>query len=136
MPERFADQLLRKLCLSLLAKMGDERQCPHLADELFKFVKERIALAEFESRCKAEALDKCQQIAGIALGYPWYKDDQKNFPGATEKDGVCLGEHADDTVVAELAKAYSEKVNKVTELLERIEDIGYDAMERAERAAD
>lgn len=52
-------------------------------------------------------MDVCQQIAGKALGYPWYKDDQKNFPGATEKDGVCIGDHADDTIVEELASAYT-----------------------------
>ena len=48
-------------------------------------------------------LHECEQIAGKALGYPWYKDDQKNFPGATEKDGVCIGEHFGDTIVSELA---------------------------------
>lgn len=50
-------------------------------------------------------LDRCEQIAGRALGYPKYADDQKNFPGATEADGVCIGEHVGDTIVAELATA-------------------------------
>jgi len=31
-----------------------------------------------------------EQILGKALGYPWYKDDLKNFPNATEADGVCV----------------------------------------------
>jgi len=31
-----------------------------------------------------------EQILGKALGYPWYKDDPKNFPNATEADGVCI----------------------------------------------
>lgn len=53
-------------------------------------------------------MHECEQIAGKALGYPWYKDDQKNFPGATEADGVCVGEHVGDTIVAELAKRYEE----------------------------
>lgn len=53
-------------------------------------------------------LHECEQIAGKALGYPWYKGDQKNFPGATEADGVCVGEHVGDTIVAELAKRYEE----------------------------
>lgn len=44
-----------------------------------------------------------EQIAGQALGYPWFKDDQKNFPGATEADGVCIGEHVAGTIVQELA---------------------------------
>jgi hypothetical protein len=51
-------------------------------------------------------LDQCEQIAGRALGYPWFKDDQKNFPGATEADGVCIGEHIGDSIVEELARAY------------------------------
>ena len=53
-------------------------------------------------------MHECEQIAGKALGYPWYKDDQKNFPGATEADGVCVGEHVGDTIVAELAKRYKD----------------------------
>jgi hypothetical protein len=32
-----------------------------------------------------------EQILGKALGYPRYCDDPKNFPGATEADGVCVG---------------------------------------------
>jgi hypothetical protein len=42
------------------------------------------------------------QLVGKALGYPWYKDDQKNFPGATEADGVCIGEHVAETIVREM----------------------------------
>jgi len=48
--------------------------------------------------------DKVEQILGKALGYPWYKDDQKNFPGATEKDGVCVGDHVPESILAEAAK--------------------------------
>lgn len=51
-------------------------------------------------------LDEAQQVAGKALGYPWYKDDLATFPGATESDGVCIGEHAGATIVCELATAY------------------------------
>jgi hypothetical protein len=29
-----------------------------------------------------------EQILGKALDYPWFKDDQENFPGSTESDGV------------------------------------------------
>jgi hypothetical protein len=38
-----------------------------------------------------EESEKIEQILGKALGYPWYKDDPKNFPTATEADGVCVG---------------------------------------------
>lgn len=43
-------------------------------------------------------------VLGAALGYPWFKDDQGNFPGATESDGVCTGEHVPETIAAEAAK--------------------------------
>lgn len=35
--------------------------------------------------------DEIEQILGRALGFPRYCDDQRNFPGATEADGVCVG---------------------------------------------
>jgi len=44
-----------------------------------------------------------EQTLGKALGYPWFKDDQKNFPGATEADGVCVGEHVAESLAAEAA---------------------------------
>ena len=36
-------------------------------------------------------LEHVEQEVGKTLGFPWYKDDQKNFPGATEEHGVCVG---------------------------------------------
>lgn len=47
--------------------------------------------------------NEIEQILGKALGYPWYKDDQKTFPGATEADGVCVGAHVPATLAAEAA---------------------------------
>lgn len=44
-----------------------------------------------------------QQALGKALLYPWYCDDQKNFPGATRKDGVCVGEHIAESLADEAA---------------------------------
>lgn len=44
----------------------------------------------------------CQSL-GKALGYPWFKDDPKNFPDATDADGVCVGEHVAVTIAAEAA---------------------------------
>ena len=38
-----------------------------------------------------EESEEIEQILGKALGYPWFKDDPKNFPTATEADGVCVG---------------------------------------------
>ena len=48
-----------------------------------------------------------EQTAGKALGYAWFKDDKKNFPEATEADGVCIGEHVPGTIVAELVSRFT-----------------------------
>ena len=52
-------------------------------------MKELIDYAAIIDRCKKES-QEIEQILGKALGYPWYKDDPKNFPNATEADGVCV----------------------------------------------
>lgn len=70
-----------------------------------------------------------EQTCGKALGYPWYKDDQANFPGATEKNGVYVGEHTSETIVAELAKRYTEALDRIR----RLEEAG-DALERDKQA--
>ena len=49
-----------------------------------------------------------EQLLGKALGYPWYKDDPKNFPDATELDGVCVGEHSALTLAMEAATRFQE----------------------------
>ena len=57
-----------------------------------------------------------EQILGQALGYPWYKDDPKNFPGTTEKDGVCVGEHIPQTLAMDavaVIRAMAEALQKV-----------------------
>jgi hypothetical protein len=77
-----------------LAKMYGEA-CGELA---------KARLGEHQQRI---VVDACQQAAGKALGYPWFKDDQRNFPGASDENGVCIGEHVEETIVEELAGAYS-----------------------------
>jgi hypothetical protein len=67
---------------------------------------ERARESERQFRGAQWHMHECEQIAGKALGYPAYVNDQKNFPGATEADGVCVGDHVADSVVEELAKAY------------------------------
>ena len=49
--------------------------------------------------------DEVCQSAGKALGYPWFKDDPANFPGATEANGVCVGDHVAESIVEELARS-------------------------------
>lgn len=48
--------------------------------------------------------DEICQALGKALGYPWFKDDQVNFSGATEANGVCVGDHVAESLVGEAAK--------------------------------
>ena len=54
-----------------------------------KLLKDYAAIID-KSRQESEEIE---QILGKALGYPWFKDDPKNFPTATEEDGVCVGDH-------------------------------------------
>lgn len=58
---------------------------------------ERLRLA-----CTTMNTEICQRL-GKALGYPWFKDDQEIFPGATEENGVCTGEHVAESLAAEAA---------------------------------
>jgi hypothetical protein len=67
--------------------------------------RDRAERAERERDAALQDVDECQQIAGKALGYPWYKDDQKNFPNANDANGVCIGEHCGSSIVQELANA-------------------------------
>lgn len=64
-----------------------------------------------------------EQTCGKVLGYPWFKDDQKNFPSATEKDGVCVGDHVAETIVSELARKYTEALDRIKRLEEVAEDL-------------
>ena len=61
-----------------------------------------------------------EQICGKVLNYPWFKNDQKNFPGSTEVDGVCVGEHIAETIASELARKYTE----LQERIKRLEEAG------------
>jgi hypothetical protein len=71
-------------------------------------------IAELEAKVKElknsianESFD-IEQSLGKALGYPWYKDDPKNFPDATEESGVCVGEHVPASIAAEAARRITE----------------------------
>jgi hypothetical protein len=59
--------------------------------------------------------DVCQTL-GRALKYPKFVDDQKNFPGATEENGVCVGDHVAESIAMEAAR-------HIGELNERLEAV-------------
>lgn len=65
------------------------------------------AVHELRQAAMREQEEICQ-ILGKALRYPWFKDDQKNFPGATEGDGVCVGDHVAVTLAMEAANRIAE----------------------------
>jgi len=52
--------------------------------------------------CSKENDDICQTL-GSALGYPKFVDDPAIFPGATEADGVCIGDHVAASLACEAA---------------------------------
>jgi hypothetical protein len=60
--------------------------------------------------------EEVQQILGKVLNYPWFKDDQKNFPGATEQHGVCVGDHVTETIAEEAAAKIRALEAELTEL--------------------
>ena len=84
----------------------------------------RVCSSEMELRARVAELTQvgsktneeiCQSL-GKALGYPWFKDDQKNFPDATEESGVCVGEHVAETITEEAAEKILNLCARVAEL--------------------
>ena len=74
--------------------------------------------AAITDRAREES-EEIEQILGKALGYPWFKDDPKNFPNATEADGVCVGIETAWSlamIAADKIKELEEKLLKVTSL--------------------
>lgn len=72
--------------------------------------------------CARENLN-IEQICGEALGYPRYCDDQENFPGATEEDGVCVGEHVAASIASELAGKYRDLLARNKRLEEALSNV-------------
>ena len=71
-------------------------------------------LARLRYACQKNDND-IEQVLGRALGYPRYCDDQINFPGSTDADGVCVG----DQVAASLALQAADRIKALTAELEQ-----------------
>ncbi len=56
-----------------------------------------------EHACSKQNDEVCQTL-GKSLGFLWFKDDQKNFPGATKENGVCVGEHVAESIAESASK--------------------------------
>jgi phage shock protein A len=61
-----------------------------------------------------------EQTLGKILCYPWYKDDKKNFPGATEEDGVCVGEDTIETLADRAAERIRHLEEEISALREKL----------------
>lgn len=71
-------------------------------------------LARLRYACQKNDND-IEQVLGRALGYPRYCDDQTNFPGSTDADGVCVG----DQVAASLALQAADRIKALATELEQ-----------------
>ena len=76
-------------------------------------------LEEAHQRLREAAIREAREIdqtLGRALGFPRYADDPVNFPGATDADGVCTGEH----VPATLAQGAADEIARLRTGLDRV----------------
>lgn len=92
----------------------------------------RADLASHLAECErlrnacAKSNDEIGQVLAKALGYHWFKDDQKNFPGATEENGVCIGDHVAESLADEAAKglvARDKEIERLREALKAATDM-------------
>lgn len=60
--------------------------------------------------------DEIQQTLGRVLGYPRYCDDQVNFPGSTDANGVCVGPE----VAIDLANMAASRLIEARKLLREV----------------
>ena len=82
--------------------------------EIIALAKLGLEIPRLRQACAKENEDICQ-LLGQALGYPWFKDDQENFPGATEENGVCVGDHVAVTLAMEAARKLGPEAKGRTE---------------------
>jgi hypothetical protein len=81
-----------------LAQEGHGELAQHLRDAIDL----RAEVEKLRSACSREN-DIISQTLGRALEYPRFADDQKNFPGSTDADGVCVGDHVAASLADEAA---------------------------------
>jgi len=92
---------------------------PALLSEIAALRGERDGLRTAMSKSNDEI---CQSL-GKALGYPWFKDDQANFPGSIATDGVCVGEHVAESIADEAARRLTQAERQRDELRKALERI-------------
>ena len=107
------DRIIDKL-FSDIQKLKKEVKDLHTELEYYRGFAEHLGAKKAVSQRDkmVQESQEIEQILGKALGYPWYKDDPKNFPNATEADGVCVAPNT----AASLAM---EAVDLITKLKKR-----------------
>src|SRR5688572_4699140 len=96
-----------------------------LLDDLSRESEELKSRAEALEKKHGELVQACarqedeiqQTLAQALEGFPWYKDDQVNFPGATVENGVCVGEYT----AADLAQVAAAEIKRLREKLAKYE---------------
>lgn len=92
-----------------------ERYNKELKKQLIRQQRANMDLVErvaYLTKAASVVDDRICQILGKALNFPWYKDDQKNFPGATVENGVCVG----DLIAEDLARMAAETIEKLEDV--------------------
>jgi len=87
-------------------------------------IERQAAEIERLRRGAGKSNDEVCQVLGKALGYPWFKNDQLNFPDATEEDGVCVGDHVAESIADEAADTIERQATKIKQLEKAIIAIG------------
>ena len=75
----------------------------------------RVKVERYRTTCISMDHEIVQTLGKALGGYPWFKDDQKNFPGATEADGI-LGPDTAEVAADIAAERIKSLRQEVTEL--------------------
>lgn len=113
---KIAGAILRKADARFIAAANPARVLS-LLSEIAALRGERDRLRMAVSKSNEEI---CQSL-GKALGYPWFKDDQANFPGSTETDGVCVGDHVAESIADEASRRLTQAERQRDELRKALE---------------
>ena len=103
--EKYADVAINASCLLLADAIILKLQQAGWGGDVAEI--KRIAMKEE---------NEIEQILGRVLGCPWYKNDLKNFPNATEADGVCVGDEVPISLAMQAANRITKQEARIKEL--------------------
>ena len=121
---------------ALIAQGADADSLEHFARDLERELNAANArISHITDGFRREQND-IEQTCGKAIGYPRFCDDPKAFPGSTDADGVCIGDHVAASISAELANKYAEAMERIKRLEEAMELVAQMRHRWLERADD